>query len=294
VSLWNARTPGGRPLRSLWLTNSSGLTLDGGSFTILDAGAFAGEGLVDALKPGEKRLLSYAVDLGVLVEPKNGDEQRTINRITISRGVLVQHGEHRVRRIYTIRNSDTADRQVVIEHPIRAGWKLAPDGPKPAETSADAYRFTVEVPSGKTQTLTIVERQDLGTTYRVGDLTDQTLAVMVRDSGASQALRDALAPVLAKKAALASIVADINTRNAETKRIGDDQQRVRENMKALKGTAEEQQLTRRYATQLSQQEDRLDALRRELSDLDQKRQAAEADLARAIDALTLDIPVAVR
>ena len=267
VSLWNARTPGGRPLRSLWLTNSSGLTLDGGSFTVLDAGAFAGEGLVDALKPREKRLLSYAVDLGVLIEPKNGDEQRTINRITISRGVLVQHGEHLVRRVYTIRNSDTADRQVVIEHPIRAGWKLVADGPKPTETSADAYRFTVEAPSGKTQTLTVVERQDLGTTYRIGDLTEQMLAVMVRDSGASQALRDALAPVLAKKAALASVVADINARNAEMKRIGDDQQRVRENMKALKGTAEEQQLTKRYATQLSQQEDRLDAIRRELSDL---------------------------
>ncbi len=42
VSLWNGRGSGGRPLRSLWLTNSSGLTLDGGSFTVLDAGAFAG------------------------------------------------------------------------------------------------------------------------------------------------------------------------------------------------------------------------------------------------------------
>ena len=39
------------------------LTLDGGSFTVLEDGAFAGEGLTDAIKPGEKRLVSYAADL---------------------------------------------------------------------------------------------------------------------------------------------------------------------------------------------------------------------------------------
>src|SRR5439155_8228730 len=54
VSVWNSRVVDGRPLRSLWLTNSSGLTLDGGSFSVPDAGAFAGEGLIDPMKPGEK------------------------------------------------------------------------------------------------------------------------------------------------------------------------------------------------------------------------------------------------
>lgn len=62
VSLWNGRA-GARPLRALWLTNSSGLTLDAGSFTVVEDGAFAGEGLLEPLKPQEKRLLSYAVDL---------------------------------------------------------------------------------------------------------------------------------------------------------------------------------------------------------------------------------------
>src|ERR687895_1564124 len=53
VSLWNQRSGSGRPLRAVWLTNGTGLTLDGGSMTVIDADAFAGEGLLDSLKPSE-------------------------------------------------------------------------------------------------------------------------------------------------------------------------------------------------------------------------------------------------
>src|SRR5207253_9782002 len=58
VSLWNDSEQA--PLRSLWITNSSGLTLDGGTFNVLENDTFAGEGLIDPVKPNERRLVSYA------------------------------------------------------------------------------------------------------------------------------------------------------------------------------------------------------------------------------------------
>ena len=48
-----------QPLRALWITNTTNLTLDRGSFTIVEDGNFGGEGLLDAIHPAEKRLLSY-------------------------------------------------------------------------------------------------------------------------------------------------------------------------------------------------------------------------------------------
>jgi hypothetical protein len=72
-------------------------------------------------------------------------------------------------------------------------------------------------------------------------------------------------------------------------RIGQDQERIRENMKALKGTAEERALVQRYARQLDEQETRLDTLRREIEGLDQKRRAAQAELTRLIESLALDV-----
>ena len=293
VSVWNASVPEGRPLRGLWLTNSSGSTLDGGSFSVLDGGTFAGEGLVDPIKPGEKRLLSYAVDLGVLVEPRNGDEKQSVRRVVISAGTLVQHSEQVSKRVYTIRNNDTTDRRVIIEHPISAGWKLA-SGVTPTETSTDVYRFVVPVGAKKTETFTVTEQRPMEHTYRIADVNDQQLEIMIRESGGDEAVKRALAPVIAARAALAAAAADLAQRTAEMKRISEEQQRIRQNMTSLRNSADEQQLLKRYTAQLGQQEDRMEALRRESDDLERRRRDAQAELARQIDTVSADVAVRTR
>jgi hypothetical protein len=293
VSVWNERAPEGRPLRGLWLTNSSGSTLDGGSFSVLDGGTFAGEGLVDPIKPGEKRLLSYAVDLGVLVEPHNGDEKQTVRRVVISAGTLVQHSQQVTKRVYTIRNNDTTDRRVIIEHPITVGSKLA-SGVTPAETSADVYRFVVPVGAKKTETFAVSEERPIEHTYRIADVNDQQLEIMIRESGGDEAVKRALAPVIAARAALAAVAADQTQRTAEMKRISEEQQRIRQNMTSLRNSADEQQLLRRYTAQLGQQEDRMEALRRESDDLERRRRDAQAELARQIETVSADVAVRTR
>lgn len=95
--------------------------------------------LVDAIKPGEKRLLSYAADLGLLVDAKEKEDKQQATWVAIKHGVMTHVSEERQERTYTIHNRDTAPRTVVIEHPIREGWKLA-DGTEPAESSSTCYR----------------------------------------------------------------------------------------------------------------------------------------------------------
>jgi hypothetical protein len=74
VSLRTGTSGSGRPLRGLWLKNASPLTLDGGSSSVLENEVFAGEGLTDPIKPGERRTLSYATDFGLLVEAQTSGE----------------------------------------------------------------------------------------------------------------------------------------------------------------------------------------------------------------------------
>jgi hypothetical protein len=288
VSLWNERAGGPRPLRSVWLTNSSGMTLDAGSFTVLEGSTFAGEGLVDSIKPGEKRLLSYAVDLGVQVDARRGDDQQHVSRIRINRGVAIQQSEQTSRRVYTLRNNDTTARTVIVEHPIRPGWTLV-TGAVPVETSLSAYRFAVQVEPKGAATLEVAERHPLDTNYSVSELSDQQIAVFVRGSREDARLSQALIPIQAKKAEIASIVGAIDTRQTEAKRIAEDQQRLRENMAALKSGFGEQQLTKRYVAQLNQQEDRIADLRKELGDLNQKLTRARDELGALIQTLTLDV-----
>ena len=110
VSLWNASLGSPRPLRAVWLTNTSDDTLDGGNFTVLEDDTFAGEGLLDSMKPGERRLLSYATDLGVRVDAKPFGEPQQFNHVFISHGVMIQRREALQKTIYTIRNDDTTAR----------------------------------------------------------------------------------------------------------------------------------------------------------------------------------------
>src|SRR5215472_2511018 len=133
VSLWSESLGVARPLRALWLSNASSLTLDGGSFNVLDSNTFAGEGIVDAIKPGERRLVSYATDLGLLVDTKDESAHERLTRVVISHGAMTTVSEDREKKTYIVRNEDTTPRMLVIEHPARADWKLGEDDPKPEE-----------------------------------------------------------------------------------------------------------------------------------------------------------------
>ena len=80
-----------------------------------------------------------------------------------------------------------------------------------------------------------------------------------------------------------------DAREMQMSQIFDDQQRLRENMKALKGSAEEKALLQRYTQQLNEQENRLATLRTESADLEAKKTSAEADLDRMIQELAFDV-----
>ena len=126
VALWNASLGMARPLRALWLTNSSSLVLDGGSFNVIEAGAFAGEGLIESIHPGEKRLISYAADLAMQVVVKSeGAPEQADAMFAVARGIMIRTMQSASKTIYTIRNEDISPRTVIIEQPIRPGWKLS-------------------------------------------------------------------------------------------------------------------------------------------------------------------------
>jgi hypothetical protein len=154
VSLWNEESKEIR--RALWITNSSGLTLDSGTFNILDSDTFAGEGLLDTVHASERRLISYAADPALRITMDQESSEKPATHIRIAKGLMYLAREQRESRKYTLHNADTQPRQVIIEHPAREGWKLTP-GPKAEETSASFLRFRIAVGPDKTEELKIEE-----------------------------------------------------------------------------------------------------------------------------------------
>ena len=277
VGIWNRGAGSGRPLRAVWLTNGSGLTLDGGSIAVIDGNAFAGEGLIESLKPGERRLLSYAADLGVLVKGAVEHAPARIVRIRARDGIVVQESEDRSTWTYTARSEEDRPVTLVIEHAQRPGWKLA-GGPAPAESTPDAHRFRILVEPRKEATLVIHEMHAAATNVAIDGLLDASRQLLVSTGANGDGLQRALAPLIGKRAELASFERTLATLNAQLQAIVEDQQRLRENLKALRGSAEEKQLLQRYTRQLDDQENRLEALRKDHAAATASRDKAREEL----------------
>jgi hypothetical protein len=288
VSVWNLGRSSGHPLRGVWLTNTSGETLDGGNFSVLEDEIFAGQGLLDSIKPDERRLLSYATDLEMLVRSAGTTSPQRNTRVAIAHGVMIRTSELREKNIYTIRNEDAAQRTLIIEHPARLGWNLSKDTLRPEESSLGTYRFRVIVAPKQATTLEINESHPLETRVELNSITDDQLALMMKDGAATPAIEEALRKILEQKDQIASLNSEAEKRDKEIEGIYNDQQRLRENLKALKGSAEEKALTQRYTQQLSDQETRLDKLNVEKDDFEKKSADAQDHLDKMIEDLAIE------
>ena len=288
VSIWNDSAGLPRPQRALWLTNSSGNTLDGGSFSVMEEDTFAGEGIFEPIRPGEKRLVSYALDLALNASSRASSEAQRVTHVSVIRGVMRQTSEMRETKTYTFRNEDTAARSVIVEHPVRRGYELRSQV-RPEETTADWMRFRLQVEPKQTASLVVEEARPVETTYQLTNVNAEQVELFVRQRSIDKTVEEALRKILSQKSAISELEAQKEARDDETTRIFDDQQRLRENMKALKGSPEEKALLQRYTQQLNDQETRLDALRKETAQLEQQAASAQEALDKTIAELSFDV-----
>ncbi|HMJ07661.1 MAG TPA: hypothetical protein VK468_01570, partial [Pyrinomonadaceae bacterium] len=72
-----------RPMSGLLLKNITAMTFEGGSMTVLDRDAYAGEALMERLKPKEQRLISFALDLGTLVRIEQKEDREPAKLVKV-------------------------------------------------------------------------------------------------------------------------------------------------------------------------------------------------------------------
>lgn len=232
--------------------------------------------------------MSYATDLALNVSSKLGSEQQRVTRVRVHRGVMTHESEFREKKTYTFRNEDSSARTVIVEHPVRAGYELRSTA-QPVETTAAWMRFRLEVDAKQTAALLVDEARPMVASYTISDIDAKLFATFVQQRSIDKSVEDALRKVLAQKDAIANLEEQKDARDAETEKIYDDQQRLRENMKALKGSPEEKALVQRYVQQLNTQETRLETLHQETAQLEAKKDSAQADLDRMIEDLSFDV-----
>jgi hypothetical protein len=288
LSVWNETQGMRRPQRALWLENTTKHTLEGGSFSVIESETFAGEGIFDLIRSGEKRLVSYASDLALNASSRSERQDQRITRVRIVKGLMIHEREVRQIRTYTFRNEDDKPRTVIVEHPVQAGFELR-GAAKPFEVTSSWQRFRVEVGPRKPETLKVEEAQPAWANYQVKNLTSDQIGVFVSQKSISPAITAMLRKVVEQRGVVSEWETRASNLDEERDNIYDDQQRLRENIKSLKGSAEEKALLQRYTQELNRQEDRLQALKREIEDAGNKRDAAQEELDRMVAELAFDV-----
>ena len=289
ISVYNQSAGRSRPMSGLLLKNTSPLTLEGGAITVIDGDAYAGEALLERLKPEEKRLISFALDLGTLVTVRAEVEDSPVFAVRILNGSLYATHHHREKKVYTLRNQTPHPRTVYVEHPVRDDWELDDKlTPKPDGTSQRFYRFRVELAANETHDLVVAEREQGTETYALSNITPDQIQLFFSRRYIDDATRAALQNILDLKARVAAAQARVAAIDREIGEIGADQRRLRENIEALTKTAEARQLIARYVQKADQQETRLEQLAQEKQAATDERARLQTQLDAALRALALD------
>ncbi len=287
VTLWSRNDP--RPLRAVWLENKSKLTLDAGSFSIFESGEFAGEGLLDPIHPGERRLLSYAADQAMRVKITDNQGKRTLHHVQIHKGLVVERHMDVTSMTYSATNSADEDRVVLIEHPRRTnGWSLD-EGVKAAETTPDLYRFRLAVRAHATEKLEVSERGPEYTQVSI-DPNQNTNAYLLDLVKRVPDVETALKPILDAQAKLADFDQALADSKKQEETAAADEARDRENLTALKGN----DAAHRFVDELNHAEDLLQSTRKHTADLEQQKAAAVENLRAQINALNYDWDVTIK
>jgi chromosome segregation ATPase len=124
--------------------------------------------------------------------------------------------------------------------------------------------------------------------FQLANLDDAQIAVFSSNGSITRDVAQALQKISAQKAIVSRLEQEMEDRQKDIERIVADQARLRENMKALKGSSEEKALIQRYTGQLDQQETQLESLRKTIQNTEAQRDKANAELEDMIDKLQLE------
>ncbi|MFM8893178.1 MAG: hypothetical protein ACKOTB_16450 [Planctomycetia bacterium] len=284
VSIYDEQVLDKHPLAGLRLVNSTRLNLMHGPLTVYEAGAYAGDAQIEDMAPGSERLVSYAVDLDVEVNPREEPQPERIVTVRLVKGTLVVTRTLVRRKVFEVRNSGDEEVKLLVEHPREEGWNVVTPE-KAAETTRDRHRFAVAAEPGKPVSLEVTEERQMDEHLAVMNTDDDTILFFTSAQETSPQVKQALEAVVERKREIARLVQERTRREQEVQTVAQEQDRIRQNMAQLDRTSE---LYTRYVQKFAAQETRVETLRQEIAELGGQEQKARQALDERIQAWELN------
>jgi Mg2+ and Co2+ transporter CorA len=263
------------PLRGVLLHNSTDKHIMQGPVTVFEGSTYAGDAQIGNTPPGQDRLISYAIDLDILVEPKTNPQESSLQTATIANGILKVTQKTSFTLNYGIQNKSDTDRTLVIECPLNrgGGWKLA--SPQPFETTETGCRFKKVIPQGKTETYPVVEENVRAESIAILNKDSAGLEVYSRSAEIPPKVREALNKVIELKRSVSESESLIKQKREALQEIDKEQDRIRSNMGTVNAST---QYYSRLVEKLNGQETTIETLHAEIGELEKNLQTRKQEL----------------
>ena len=282
--IYTERSQRENPLNSAELTNSTGKTLDGGPLSVYDGGVYAGEALVNTFKAGDKRLLSYASDLGTRVVEEENSAPNVLREVKATGGVVTVRQTREATKTYNISNVDRKVKTLVIEHGIRYNHKLI--ALKPTEQTKTHYRFEVKLTGDAAQSLVVKEEETMVESNHLGSVSDEQIGIWILSNRLSPEAKQTLGAIAVLRRQIAESNNTIRNLTAQTTEATSDQERVRRNLSSLNSVAGQQERVQKYASDLASLDGKIVTLRDQIAAETKKRDGLNLQLSQRIEAAT--------
>ncbi len=284
VSIFNASVQAEHPLNGVRLLNRTGKHLQQGPVTVLEQGNYAGDAQIEDIPPGQRRLLTYGVDLELLVDDSQDSSTSTVVTVKAAKGLLQLEQKEISSQTYRITNKGSRDKTILIEHPVTPGAVFA-DGLRPVESTPAVHRFEGVVSAGKTTAMVIREARNRVESIALRRTPAEVLLRYSREGAIPAATRAALEKGAAMQQALADLDGQVAARTTQLAEIATEQNRIRENLKSVEAKSA---YAERLLAKLNEQESSIERLQRERDDLVGKRDTQRRAVDEYFNTLTLD------
>jgi len=260
VLLYNKITRAENPMRCVEFKNTTGLTLEGGPVTVLEAGNYVGEAMLETMKPDEERLVPYSVELGVHVLDNVDSHNDRVHRVSIRNGQLTTQFVQVAQTTYHFNNKSDMPQTVYLEH-LRAAreWELF-DTSKPHEITENYWRFRFTIEAKKVTPFVVKAKLTQHYFFGLSDLNQLQLTYWIEQKYLDAKTQKTLALAIDLRQDIAKIDASLHALEKERTKIHEEQKRIRENLQSIGDRPGEKELRERYLKTLNAQEDRLDKI----------------------------------
>jgi hypothetical protein len=264
VSLYSPQTHAKHPLLALRLKNTTGVHLMQGPVAVFDGNSYAGDSQLPDLRPGEQRLVSYALDLGTEVQTAPAAPVNRLVNIRLHKGALCTTSTTREAVTYTVKNRSPNDRVVLVEHAERGGYRLVSEQ-KPREKAPGVYRFEVKVAAGKTAKLDVVEDMDFQQQVSLTECNVETTRYYLECEFSNAKVKTALEKLLQLQEKVMATRRELAPLHQQLANLTREQERLRT---LLKETPPKADAYQRYLKKFDTQETALERLQKQIEELE--------------------------